>query len=250
MKSIVRILIAVLAIVTATLSLFGCASVQRKLLYFPSHLDLSTGLTPWLHKGEVIGFSREVPSPRNIWFMLHGNGGQAAHRASALPCFSREDSVYILEYPGYGLRAGKPSMKSINEAATAAYNLLREKFPTLPVCVVGESLGSGPACFLASSPRPPDKLVLIVPYDELARVAAERYPFLPVRLILHDNWNNLVALATYRGPLEIYAEKFDTSIPIAHAKTLAASKTQTIFHELAGEHNDWSTDSSVQIRNP
>jgi len=250
MKSLARVLFAVLAIVAGGFSLFGCASVQRKLLYFPSHLDLSTGLTPWLHEGHIIGYAREVPSPKIVWLMLHGNGGQAAHRASALPCFSREDSVYILEYPGYGLRNGTPSIKSINEAAATAYDLLLKSFPNSPICIVGESLGSGPACFLASNPRPPAKLVLIVPYDELARVAAEHYPFLPVRLILHDNWNNLSALSNYRGPLEIYAEKFDTVIPTAHARALAATKPQTIFHELIGGHNDWTQDSAVQIRNP
>jgi hypothetical protein len=141
-------------------------------------------------------------------------------------------------------------MRSINEAATIAYNLLRKKFPAQPVCIVGESLGSGPASFLASGPRPPDKLVLIVPYDELAKVAADHYPFLPVRLILHDNWNNVAALASYRSPLEIYAEKFDTVIPIAHARALATSKPQTIFHELTGDHNDWTRDSTVKIHNP
>jgi len=232
------------------MALFGCASVQRKLLYFPSHLDLSNNLTPWLHEGQIIGYAREVPSPKNIWLMLHGNGGQAEHRASALSHFSPNDSVFILEYPGYGLRSGTPSMKSINEAATTAYNLLREKFPAQPICIVGESLGSGPASFLAGGPRPPDKLVLIVPYDELAKVAAEHYPFLPVRLILHDNWNNLAALANYCGPLEIYAEKFDTVIPITHARALAASKPQTIFHELIGGHNDWTGDLTVKIHNP
>ncbi len=251
MKSFLRILAAVLAIVATGLSLFGCASVQRKLLYFPSHLDLSDPeLTPWRHGNTTIGYAREVPSPKNVWLMLHGNGGQAAHRASALPHFSPNDAVYILEYPGYGLRSGKPSMKSINAAATTAYHLLLEKFPTTPVCVVGESLGSGPACFLASGSRPPDKLVLIVPYDELARVASAHYPFLPVRLLLHDNWNNLAALANYQGPLEIYAEKSDTVIPIAHAKTLAASRPQTVFHELTGGHNDWTGNPVVRIKNP
>lgn len=250
MKSVLRISLSVFAIIAAGLALFGCASVQRKLLYFPSHLDLSNNLTPWLHEGQIIGYTREVPAPKNIWLMLHGNGGQAAHRASVLPFFSCDDSIYILEYPGYGLRSGTPSMKSINEAATTAYNLLREKFPAQPICIVGESLGSGPASFLAGGPRPPDKLVLIVPYDELAKVAAKHYPFLPVRLILHDNWNNIIALANYQGPLEIYAEKFDTVIPIAHARTLAASKSQAIFHELTGGHNDWTGDHSVKIHNP
>lgn len=250
MKSILRLSLSVAAIAAGALSLFGCASVQRKLLYFPSHLDLSNQLTPWFHRHEIIGYAREVPVPKNVWLMLHGNGGQAAHRASILPCFSRDDAVFIVEYPGYGLRNGTPSMTSINAAARVAYDLLREKYPGTPLCIVGESLGSGPACLLTTHPRPPEKLVLIVPYDELAKVAASHFPFLPVRLMLHDNWNNVIALANYQGPLEIYAEKFDHVIPITHAKSLATTKPQTIFHELTGGHNDWTLELTVKIHNP
>ena len=35
--------------------------------------------------------------------------------------------------------------------------LLRARFPHTPLCVVGESIGSGPAAKLAESPPPPDK---------------------------------------------------------------------------------------------
>ncbi|MFT3784519.1 MAG: hypothetical protein QM790_21105 [Nibricoccus sp.] len=248
MKLLLRTPLILIGLAGAMFALVGCASVQRKLLYFPSHLPLATELTPWLHNGETIGYAREVKEPEAVWLMLHGNGGQAAHRASALSCFSPRDSVFVLEYPGYGNRSGKPSLTAINEAARTAYALLRARFPSRPLCVVGESLGTGPACFLATSPTPPEKLVLIVPYDELARVAKEHYPFLPVRLIMRDNWNNLQSLARYNGPLEIFAERFDTVIPIAHAQTLAASKPQSVFHELIGGHNDWTRDPAVVIR--
>ena len=250
MKSRVRILASVLALLSGVILLFGCRSVQQRLLYFPSHLAIENQLTPWMKDGHVIGFSREVPAPKNIWLMLHGNGGQAAHRAYALPCFSPEDSVFILEYPGYGFRDGTPSMQSFNDAARQAYGLLRERFSTISICVVGESIGTGPASILATCPRPPDKLVLVVPYDELAKVATEHYPFLPVRLLLHDNWNNLAALANYHGPLEIFAGTYDNVIPISHAKTLAAKIPQALFHEYPGGHNEWSGFSLVKFRNP
>ena len=250
MKSIARIFFSVIAVLATVILFFGCASIQRKLLYFPSHLELTNELDPWICDGQIIGYSREVPAPKNIWLMLHGNGGQAAHRASALPSFSREDSVFILEYPGYGWRVGTPTMQAINDAARQAYEILRKRFPNHPLCVVGESLGTGPASLLAMSSLPPDKLILVVPYDELAKVAGEHYPFLPVRLILHDNWNNVTALSGYRGPLEIFAETDDGVIPIAHAKALAATKPQTVFHELPGGHNDWTHNELVKFRNP
>lgn len=228
----------------------GCTTVQRKLLYHPTHDSQATRLEEWSHNGQLIGFCRPVTTSHNVWLLVHGNGGQAADRNYALPCFSPEDSVYILEYPGYGQRAGIPSLQSINVATREAYNLLRAQFPDKPVCVVGESIGTGTACTLATHPRPPDKLVLIVPFAVLKDVADDHFPLLPTGLMLRDNWNNIEALKDYAGPLEIFAATGDTIIPIRHAKALAATKPQTVFHEFAGGHNDWPNSGSVSIRNP
>src|SRR5262245_11696761 len=67
--------------------MIGCSSIERRLLFYPSHHNSDNGLDRWTHNGEVIGFSRTVESPRNVWLMLHGNAGQAADRTYALPGF-------------------------------------------------------------------------------------------------------------------------------------------------------------------
>lgn len=244
--------IALLLVVAAllVLALFGCGSVQRKLLYFPTHDPGDGGLSPWFVDDHLIGFAREVPQPAAVWLLLHGNGGQAAHRRYALPSFSPRDSVFILEYPGYGLRAGSPSLTAFNTAAADAYAALRRRFPDTPICLAAESIGSGPACVLAGGATPPAKLVLVVPFDNLASVAGEHFPFLPTRLLLHDNWDNVAALARYTGPLEIFGATHDTVIPIVHARALAASRPQAVFHEIAGGHNDWASLGQVQFRLP
>lgn len=138
-------------------------------------------------------------------------------------------------------------MNSINRAATHAYEALRLKFPHIPVCIAGESIGSGPASFLAMNPHPPDKIVLILPFDTLSNVAAAHYPNLPVRLLLRDSWNNIASLRDYNGPLEIIGARADTIIPMQHAKDLAASKPSAIFHEIEGGHNDWADGLKVKI---
>lgn len=241
------ILLTMLAFV---LGVTGCRSLPRKLLYFPSHDARTNGLAEWKAGDRVIGFARTVPQPRNVWLLTHGNAGQAADRSYALPCFSPDDSVYILEYPGYGLRPGSPSEHSFNAAAQEAYDLLRTQFPHTPVCVAGESIGTGPASWLGTLPRPPDKIVLIVPFDVLSAVAKDHYPHLPVGILLPDNWNNVTALKAYGGPVEIFAAKGDTVIPVGHARVLAASKPGAMLHEFDGGHNDWSRTGSVRIRNP
>lgn len=227
----------------------GCKSLQRKFLFFPSHHQRDNGLTAWKREGQLIGYAREVAEPENVWLMLHGNAGQAADRTYALPCFSPRDSVFILEYPGYGMRSGKPSTATFNAAAVEAYKMLRETFPKTPVCVVGESIGTGPASALAKETPPPDKTVLVVPYDKLTSVAAHHFPYLPVRLILGRCWDNIDALGGYSGPVEIFGALEDDIIPIQHARNLAHRVPGAKFHEIPCGHNDWSSGGAVQIRN-
>ena len=180
--------------------------------------------------------------------MCHGNAGQAADRDYVLPRLAAQDSLYVLEYPGYGARAGSPSRAAFNQAAAEAYQLLRARNPHTPVCVLSESIGSGPACELTQLSPPPDKLVLVVPFDTLASVAAEHFPFLPVRLLLHDNWNNVAALSHYAGPVDIYGAKADRVVPIRHARALAQQVPQAKFIEFEGGHNDWADSEQVKIR--
>ena len=228
----------------------GCSSIERKLLFFPTHRTADSGLKPWTKAEDLIGYAREVDAPKNVWLLLHGNAGQASDRAYAIPSFSTEDSVYILEYPGYGNRKGKPSKESFNRAAKEAYVYLREKHPTIPVCVVGESIGSGPATSLAKVSKPPDKLVLIVPFDKLSLVAKEHVPSFLVSLALRDNWDNVEALSDYRGGVEVYGAEGDEVIPVRHAKALAAAVGSSKFVMIKGGHNEWAEQGKVRIRNP
>ena len=240
---VAAILLAVYLVLIAIV--FFC---QRSMLFFPSHLAPSTKLTPWLDGKRTIGYCRKVPKPSTIWLMTHGNSGQAADRDYVLSRMSDEDSLYVLEYPGYGTREGRPCMETMNRTAAEAYHILRSQNPNIPVCVIGESIGSGPACALAQEKIAPDKIVLVVPFDSLVSVASERFWFLPVRLMLHDAWNNVETLKHYAGPVEIFGATDDVIIPTEHAKALAKQIPGARFIAIAGGHNDWSGNDQVKIR--
>ncbi len=203
-----------------------------------------------MKEGKTIGYCREVDSPKNIWLMLHGNGGQASDRLYAIPSFSDDDAVFILEYPGYGQRQGLPSRNSFDHAAEEAYRLLRAAYPNHPVCVAAESIGSGPAATLTKLTPKPDKLVLIVPFDRLSSVAEDHFPAFLVRLILKTDWDNAAMLSTFNGPVDIFGAQDDTIIPVPHAKALAAEVPNASLTIIQGGHNDWSIGNQVKIRNP
>jgi hypothetical protein len=148
------------------------------------------------------------------------------------------------------MRKGVPSRKAFNQAAKEAYLLLRQTYPKIPVCVVAESIGNGPACTLAALTPPPDKFVLIVPFEKLSLVARDHFPAFLVSLLLRDDWDNVEALSHYKGPIDIFGAEGDTVIPVVHAKALAAAIPSARFILIPGGHNEWSESGRVSIRNP
>lgn len=228
----------------------GCALIQRAVLFHPTHDAQAELLKPWVDRGRVIGYARDLPEPRNVWLLLHGNGGQAATRDYVLKVFDDGDAVFVMEYPGYGKRPGIPSRASFDKAARQAYRLLRARFPDRPVCVASESLGSGPASVLSGEADPPDKIVLVVPFSDLASLAGEYVRFPPPAWLVAGGWNNVQALAGYRGPVEVFGAELDRAIPVQQARALAASLPQAKFHLLPGGHRDWPAAPQMRIRGP
>ncbi len=241
--------IAASVIVLSLASFFGCQAIARKVLFFPSHHSDSNGFTRWAMGDEAIGVAREVADPAHVWLLLHGNGGQAADRQYAMFAFEERDSVYILEYPGYGERMGSPSRGAFDDAVREGYAELRRRFPGKPVCVVGESLGSGPASMLSRENPPPDKIVLVVPFDRITDVARDHTRWLPVKLLLAGSWDNIDALRDYRGPLEVFGAEMDEVIAVEHARRLAESVPQARFHLIPGGHG-WANGRDVSFRCP
>jgi uncharacterized protein len=213
---------------------FGCQALQRSALFYPTNNSSDNGLARWMNEGALIGFAREVSQPETIWLMLHGNSGQAADRVYALDAYS----------------PGTPSRNSFDAAALEAYQLLRARFPGKPVCVAAESIGSGPAAMLGAAKQPPDKLVFIVPFDDLKSVGKDHMRYMPMSLLLAGTWDNVEAVSSYNGPIDVFGAEQDEVINVRHAQALAASRPQAKFHLIRGAHNDWSTQPDVRIRNP
>lgn len=200
------------------------AIAQRSLIYFPHVYDsaqvdrvaLAANLERWTNSdGANIGFKRLSPIHPSVGSVLiaSGNGSTAtgcAHYADDIQKVAAMD-VYILEYPGYEDRPGPPTEKSLFAAAANALQMI----PTnKPVYLVGESLGSGVASYLAGTfTNQIAGIVLLSPFTSVADVGQHRYPFLPVSLLCVDNFPSEEYLRNYHGKVGITVDGQDAVVP-------------------------------------
>jgi pimeloyl-ACP methyl ester carboxylesterase len=235
----------------------GCA-LQRRLIYFPTKLDprvaeqmaAKEGFQPWRNPaGEIIGWKFPASSsPTASVLIVHGNAGSALNRDYfARPIHEASTfDAYVLEYPGYGPRPGKPSMNSFLAAAEEAFALL----PTnQPAYVVSESIGTGVAAHLARVyPNRVSGLVLFAPYNDLVSVGRRQMPFLPVRWILRERFNPAEWLKDYRGPVSFVIAGADEIIPPDLGRKLhdgyaGPKRLQVIegarHNDIAGQPPEW-----------
>lgn len=234
LKSGRRVLIT-LAIVYLVLCI-AVFALQRKLLYIPTKIPADVivrvaadhGFIPWTNStGQIIGWKISARGTvAGSVLVVHGNAGCAVGRdylAQPIHDITNVD-VYVLEYPGYGARAGSPSKRSFDAAAEDAFQLLPV---ALPKFIVSESIGAGVACDLAKNhPTEIAGLALIVPYHNLAAVAQKQFWFLPAYWLLLDRFDPAESLQHYHGPVKIVLAGAD--------EIIGAKSGQRLFDEYAG----------------
>jgi pimeloyl-ACP methyl ester carboxylesterase len=246
-----KLLIVIIALLVGYLLLAVATMVcQRKLLYQPSRYSSGAfdkvaaghGLTPWRKGSERIGWCRMSSNgaARARVLITHGNAGSALDRlefVEGLQSVAPFD-VYVLEYPGYGDRTGSPAQAPILAAAAEALELLTNKGP---VFVVGESLGTGVAAYLAGRyPAAVKGLMLFCPYNNLTAVAQHHMRILPVRWLIWDRFPAGDWLKSYHGPVGMLVMKGDIVVPARFGHQLYASYSgpKKLWEVEDGGHND------------
>jgi len=220
------------------------ALMQRSFIYYPQQQDLDAALadvermggSAWLDAdGNWLGWHQGAAGASRRVLVMHGNAGQALDRGYWVRLFqglheSGPWEVFVLEYPGYGPRPGKPSEQALRDAALQAMDLLQAQRPG-PVLLLGESLGSGVAAHVAAArPETVAGLLLVTPFASLVAVAQHHMPFLPVSLLLRDRFDSLTLLTGFDGPMVIVTASDDTIVPEPLALPLQAGHRGQLLH--------------------
>lgn len=228
----------------AYLALCGWIYVkQRDFMYFPQftrsnvpRADIELPVEGAVLRGWVVN-----PGRRDAILYFGGNAESVEAMRGDLAQWFPDHSSYLLHYRGFGDSGGRPGEQALFADALALFDHVRSRHREGSIAVLGRSLGSGVASYLASR-RPVTKLVLITPFDSMANVGQAHYPWLPVRWLLGDRYESVQHLRKYPGPILVIRAGEDQVIPPASTDRLIAAldgRPQVV--ELPGtDHNSLS----------
>lgn len=198
-------------------------------------LPMSDGtvLTVWSAPAAIQG------APTVLFF--HGQSGNLGDRATRL----REilNSGYGLlapSYRGFPGSEGAPSEPALISDGVQLFDKLAGEGKD--VILHGQSLGTGIAAAVAAARPGADLLVLEAPFTATVDVAAERYPLLPVSILMKDQFATRDLIGQITVPTLIFHGTKDETIPLHHGKALAALASTAQLNVIPdGTHNDlWS----------
>lgn len=229
---------------------------QDRLIFFPQPLD--EGVRAAVHRAEPD--AQEVELLTSDRQTLHGwylPNGATARNAPALIYFGgnaeevshlaleagelRGVSLVLVNYRGYGRSTGRPGEQALFGDALAIYDHVAAMpgVDARRIVVMGRSLGSGVATYLASR-RPVAAVVLVTPYDSMAAVGRTHYPFLLVGPLLKHPFDSVRRAPGIDAPMLAVIAGADTIIPPRHGEALVKAWRGPASSALfpAAGHND------------
>ncbi|MDX2028008.1 MAG: alpha/beta hydrolase [Alphaproteobacteria bacterium] len=225
--------------------------MQKRLMYFPDSLRFVPA--EWAMKElQPMEVHAEDGLTLNSWYapakkrdkftivFFQGNAGHLGYRNYKVrPWLDAGYGVMMVGYRGFG-NPGVPSEEGLyKDAGAAIRELIKRGVPQKAMVFYGESLGTGVAVQMATE-YDASGLILESPYTSIPDVGSGRYPLVPVRLLLSDNYDSLDKIANIHMPLLLLHGEKDQVIPIRFGKKLFAAANEPKQAEFVPEagHND------------
>ena len=159
---------------------------------------------------------------RPVVLFFPGNGDFLAGRIRRFKGIIADGTGLVaLSYRGYAGSSGAPSEQGLSRDAAAAYAFAAERYDAQRIVAWGFSLGTGVAVAVASE-HPVGKLILEAPYTSTVDVAASLFRFVPIRLLMRDQFHSDERIAGVAVPLLIMHGTNDPAIPISFGEQLFA----------------------------
>jgi fermentation-respiration switch protein FrsA (DUF1100 family) len=187
------------------------------------------------------GWVMRNPDARSWVLFLHGNSATIASRVNIARYAELRAlglNVFAPEYRGFGGLPGVPSEASVDEDARAAYAYLTGtlRAPAARIVIYGWSLGSAIAVDLAAGTSPAAVILEGAPAS-LVAIGEQRYPLLPIRLVMRNPFDSIEKIPRVHAPLLFLHSPEDEIVPIGEGRRLYdAARGPKRFVEVKGGH--------------
>jgi uncharacterized protein len=230
---------------------------QRSMMYFPdsTHTTPVQAGLPEAQEVELKAADGEYSlawhfAPRQdrpVILYFHGNGGALRYRVERFRKLIHDGiGLVALEYRGYGGNTGTPSETGLIADAEAAYAFAAARYPAKQIVLWGESLGTGVAVALATR-KPVGRVILEAPFTSAVGVAAGRYWYLPVGLLMKDQFRSDQLIGKVAVPVLILHGARDQVVPFAMGERMFELTTapKHIVRFLDGDHHDLDAQGAL-----
>lgn len=229
---------------------------QERLLFFPTRLATNYRFQfpgrfeeGWMTAADGtrlngLLFRADSAHAKGLIFYLHGNGGALDSWGEVAPTYTRLGyDVFLLDYRGYGKSEGRiTSQAQLLADADMAYRHLLKEYAEEHIVLLGYSLGTGLAAWLAAQHHP-KQLILQAPYPSMRAMARQHYPWVPVFIMRYPLHTDRV-LPRVRAPIVIFHGDQDEVISYQSAlKLKTLLKPQDQFITLRGAGHNGLTDN-------
>jgi uncharacterized protein len=213
---------------------------QRTIQYFPERFRTAPAAAGLPDGERVIVWHVPPRGDKPVFLYLHGNGASLRWRADRFRELTADGSGLVaLSYRGYGGSSGAPTEAGLIDDARAAYAFAAARYPPERIVLWGESLGSGVAVALATE-KPVARVVLQSPFTSAADIAARRYWFVPVRLLMKDQFRSDLRVGKVTVPVLVLHGDRDDVVPMALGERLyeLINAPKRFVRFPGGGHND------------
>lgn len=206
---------------------------QDRLIFHPQ--TLPEDFTFW--EGEEVEISVEDGIALNcVWIkererkgvILYWHGNKGSNRRCLRQAQTMSGNGYDIlmpDYRGFGKSDGEmESEKQMLSDAQKVYDWLKERYREDQIVVVGYSLGSGPATYLAGH-NDPQRLVLLAPYTSMVDMKDQLAPFIPDFLLKYP-LRSRDYITQVKSPITIFHGTRDNVIPYENGRILQSIRPQ------------------------
>ena len=170
-------------------------------------------LLGWFHKKDLKKFKTIV--------YFHGNAGNLENRIHKLNHFKDMNiNFLIIAWRGFSGNNGKPSEQGLYADGKSAIDwLIKKGVSEKNLILYGESLGTGVATHLAQN-KSFAGIILETPFTSMIDAAKTFYPYIPVKFLLKDKFENYKKIIKINIPVLVMHGEADQIVPFEMGKKI------------------------------